>query len=313
MRKLLKHTALFSLPLLLGWIVLINVEVPKEFSYQYTSGECEGQGKWLYSRFFLQDRPAGIVFIGASRTMRAVDDSLLQYYFDSTGAGTKILNAGFCRFGRDLFTLIAEDALNSQTGMQTLVFEVNEREGSGNHPVYWTLASTSDLFYPESFVNQSYFSNIYSGSLLRVDYLQTHWLGKETSIPESGKYFGAMHTDFIASQEELDNSLAHCSGKHNCNPPSGWEEFQIGYNKAWITRLASKAKEKNVELVFLFLPSYGCNNCPPRESEFYAQFGKVLVPPASILDDRKNWSDHDHMNSGGSRLMAKWLFEQLQD
>lgn len=311
MKKFLAQLLLFSAPLFFGWMVLLNVNVPKEFAYEYIGDECEGQGRWLYQRMFLQERPADVVFIGASRTMRAVDDSLIQHYCDSAGSDLKILNAGFCRFGRDLFTLIAEDALHTQTGIKTLVFEVNEREGSGNHPIYWALAGTKDLLYPESFVNQSYFSNIYSGSLQRVDYLRDHFFARTTPIAPSGKYFGCLHTPHIAEADDLDRSKEYCSSGRNCTPPTAMERFQMQYNKAWIARLSRSAKAQNAELVFLFLPAYGCTNCPPRELDFYNQYGKVLIPPAEILDDRQNWSDHDHFNSNGSRLMATWLFGQL--
>lgn len=311
MKKFLAQLLLFTAPLLIGWMVLLNVSVPKEFAYEYMGDECEGQGRWLYSRLFLQDRPADVVFIGASRTMRAVDDSLLQHYSDSVGDHLKFLNAGFCRFGRDLFTLIAEDALSTQNGIKTLVFEVNEREGSGNHPIYWSLAGTKDLLYPESFLNQSYFSNVYSGSLLRIDYLRDDLFSRTTTPAASGKYFGCLHTDHQADDADLDASQQYCASGRNCQPATAMENFQMRYNKAWIARLSRSAKAHNVELVFLFLPAYGCSTCPPREIDFYSQYGPVLIPPPEILEDRKNWSDHDHFNSSGSRLMAKWLYERL--
>lgn len=312
MKQFLAQLFLFCLPLIAVWILVLNVNVSKEFSYNYIKDECEGAGQWMYSRMYLQDRPADIVFIGASRTMRAVDDSLLQHYYDSSGSDLKILNAGFCRFGRDMFTLITEDAINTQHGMRTLVFEVNEREGSGNHPIYWSLANAKDLLYPESFVNQSYFSNIYSGTLMRFDYLRSELLStQQTSIP-SGKYFGCLHTDAIASKQDMDDAAAYCAKGKHCTPPGAWEEFQIGYNKAWIERLSNSCKAKNVGLVFLYLPQYGCSNCPPRELEFYQQFGTVLIPPVEILDNRNNWSDHDHMNNSGSASITKWLFAVLQ-
>ncbi len=312
MKKFLSQLFLFCLPLVAVWVLVLNVSVSKEFSYNYIKDECEGAGQWLYSRMYLQDRPADIVFVGASRTMRAVDDSLLQHYYDSSGADLKILNAGFCRFGRDLFTLIAEDVLSTQTGMKTLVFEVNEREGSGNHPIYWTLAGTKDLLYPESFVNQSYFSNIYSGTLLRFDYLRGEWLSTQQPTRTSGKYFGCLHTDFIADQKDMDDAAAYCAKRKHWSPPGAWEEFQLGYNKAWIERLSNNCKARNVELIFLFLPQYGCSDCPPRELGFYQQFGNVLIPPTDILENRNNWSDHDHMNNSGSTAITKWLFDELQ-
>lgn len=254
MKNFLAQLFLFCLPLIAAWMLVLNVNVSKEFSYNYIKDECEGAGQWMYSRMYLQDRPADIVFIGASRTMRAVDDSLLQHYYDSSGSDLKILNAGFCRFGRDMFTLIAEDAINTQHGIRTLVFEVTEREGSGNHPIYWTLASTSDLFYPESFVNQSYFSNIYSGTLMRFDYLRSELLSTQQTPSPSGKYFGCLHTDAIASKQDMDDAAAYCAKGKHCNPPGSWEEFQLCYNKAWIQRLSNSCKAKNVELVFLYLP-----------------------------------------------------------
>jgi hypothetical protein len=311
MKKFLAQLLLFSAPLFFGWMVLLNVTVPKEFAYGYIGNECEGQGRWLYSRLFLQDRPADVVFIGASRTMRAVDDSLLQHYSDSSGSDLKFLNAGFCRFGRDLFTLIAEDALKTQTGIKTLVFEVNEREGSGNHPIYWSLAGANDLLYPESFVNQSYFSNVYSGSLQRVEYLRDDLFGRTLPVTVSGKYFGCLHTDHLADADDLDRSRDFCASGKNCAPPTPMEVFQMQYNKAWIARLSRTVAAQDAQLVFLFLPAYGCSGCPPRELEFYSQYGKVLIPPAEILENRQNWSDHDHFNSNGSRLMAKWLFAHI--
>lgn len=311
MRKFLRDILLFSLPLITAGVLVLFTDLPRNFRYNYLKDDCEGRGNWI-SRQLENGERADIVFVGASRTIRAVDDSLLELKFDSAGKPARIINAGYCRFGRDLQGIIAGDMLDSKTGLKKLVIEVSEREGISGHPVFYCLAGTEELLHPPSRLNQEYIGNVYKGGLMRLDYWKQQVLHQEEKIARPGNRYGCLHTEHRADKNELEASRQHCADGKNCRPAGNLENLQLRYAKAWLEKITRDAKANNCEVLFLFLPAYGCSSCPPREQSFYAQFGRVMIPPRGILENTGYWSDHDHFNSFGSRAISNWLFSELQ-
>lgn len=316
MKRFLKQVALFLLPLLLLAAGLFKLDCPQEFRFHYLEKDCDDRADWIYSRLFCQDKPADIVFIGSSRTMRAVDDSLLSDMISTDTHHATALNAGYCRLGRDLQAVLADD-LFWKTGKyqppKKLVIEIHEQEGVGSHPVFYCLAGSRDLLFPPSFVNQDYFSNVYNGWLMRLAWQRKRFTEGAfiPMYPQWSKTFGAFHTDHLADPKELAEVKAKNESKVRENEATGWTAFQLRYNFAWIERMVRLAKSRNCEVEFLYLPEYGCSKVVPRDKKFYEQFGHILIPPAAILDDPNNWSDHDHFNNNGSKALTQWLADQV--
>ncbi|TND10079.1 MAG: hypothetical protein FD123_761 [Bacteroidetes bacterium] len=312
MRKFLIQVALFSIPLVAVTAGILFLKAPEKFQYTYLRDDCDARGWWLYQRLFTQEKPVDMAFIGTSRTMRGVNDSLLEGYLDSAGNHSKVLNAGYCRFGRDLEALVAGDILQTNPGLKKIIIEVNEKEGISGHPVYYCLADSRELLVPESFVNQEYFGNIYKGFSVRLDYLRRNFLQTEKPLRPGIAQFGCVHTDHRADTADLLQSKKHCFENPWNKAPGSWKKFQLRYTFAWLNHIVQQAKEQGCEIAFLYLPAYGCGNAAPRELEYYKQFGDVFIPPLSILDKPENWSDHDHFNSNGSRELTRWLYESLR-
>lgn len=312
MRGFLKQFVLFVLPLLAGTVALLVYNCPRQFQYLYLKDDCSGKGAWMYDRLFEQKEPANVVFIGTSRLLRAVNDSLLEHLLDSAGKPLRVLNAGHCRIGRDLETVLAEDIIDQILEVKPgsrIVIEIHEKEGVAPHPVFYCLARPRDYLLPESFVNQQYFSTIYDAGLLRLQYVRNQLWQPVTAPPKKSNgssRFGYFDTPHEAGASELAESQQHCNSIKR-EPAGSWENFTLRYSKAWLERLISKAKAKNCPVSFLFLPPYGCNSITPREIDYYKQYGDVWLPPDPVFSNPKNWSDRDHFNTKGGRELTQWL------
>lgn len=312
MRGFLKQLVVFLLPLLVAAGALLVYNCPRQFQYLYLKDDCSSKGAWMYSRLYEQKNPANIVFIGTSRMLRAVNDSLLEAELNASGLPLRVLNAGHCRIGRDLETVLGEDVMDQVLDVKPgscLVIEVHEKEGVAPHPVFYCLARPHDYLLPESFVNQQYFSTIYDAGLLRLQFVRNNIWQPQLPAPKKSNgssRFGYFETDHLADVKELEESAARCASVSN-EAPGSWENFELRYSKAWLERLAAKAKARNCPVHFLFLPPYGCRSITPREMTFYQQYGDVWLAPDSIFSKKENWSDHDHFNTAGGRELTDWL------
>ena len=78
MRKFIRNILLFGLPFLgvLTW--LLASEPEKAYSYNMIQKDCR-TGGWMYRRLYESDAPVDVAFVGTSKTMCDVNDSLLQH------------------------------------------------------------------------------------------------------------------------------------------------------------------------------------------------------------------------------------------
>lgn len=315
MRRFLQHIVLFLTPLMMVTAGIISYPPDKRAHYDYLKEDCSGRGAWLYHRLFEHPQPADVVFIGTSRTMRAVNDSLLEHLLHENNLPMMVLNAGYCRIGRDLHAVIARDVLQqviAPNGQKHLVIEIHEREGVASHPVFYRMGSSHDVVAPASLLNQQYFSNMYSAGLMRLDVIRAKlWqLPPDTLITIPSTRWGVFKTDHEAPAEDLNASQQRCS-ERPITPASAWNRFETTYSLAWLDQIVEQAKRKNCKVSFLYLPSYGCGDQAPRELLTYQQWGDVWLPPTTILSNPKNWSDRDHFNNRGAAELALWLNERL--
>ena len=84
------------------------------------------------------------------------------------------------------------------------------------------------------------------------------------------------------------------------------------FPRFYIKKINRICQEEGIALHFLFLPEFGTYLEKPRESDFYRQFGKVILPPQKILDNKAYWHDENHLNQAGARALNLWLAQQIE-
>jgi lysophospholipase L1-like esterase len=83
-------------------------------------------------------------------------------------------------------------------------------------------------------------------------------------------------------------------------------------NLSYIDKIIALAKEKNVELFLLYLPSYGMPDYPEYE-HYYKGRVEILKPNVAILRQKRIWSDLGHLNAKGAKEVSLTVAEQIQN
>lgn len=307
MKRFLRRVLLFLLPPALVCALLFRFPFDKKFAYQYVKGDCDNRGGWLYPQMNSNSN-GGIVFIGSSRTMNGVNDSLLEALLAQNGKAQPVLNLGYCRLGDNLWYSLVKDYLRRHHPKQ-IIFEVREEEAFGSHPVFPFLADAEDLISQPSWINQSYVSNFYDGWLMRLDYQRHHWLDlPDSASAASTARWGWRRGDIYADT----NYLAQVKQKRIADSVSTMplRNLNLRYPQAWLAQTVALAKAHGAEVKFLFLPEYGSPIKTPRETTFYQSFGELILPPDSIFTNPKHWKDDAHLNSEGAEALTRWLFRR---
>lgn len=115
MKKFIKHIIAFSIPFVLGIIVLFVLPVDKKFSYQFVKGECNNTASWIYYRVFENEKSIDIAFSGASHFGCGIMDELIEKEVNVNSAKKlNVANLGYCRGGRDIQFVILKTSLSTK-------------------------------------------------------------------------------------------------------------------------------------------------------------------------------------------------------
>jgi hypothetical protein len=77
--------------------------------------------------------------------------------------------------------------------------------------------------------------------------------------------------------------------------------------------MAELINEKNISLVFVYLPESGSKLRSPKRAEYYRSIAPLLIPPQSVFDDSTNWMDASHLNDKGSEILSEWMASKLKN
>ncbi len=276
---------------------------------------CE-RGNWLCSRIFLNRNNIDVAFIGSSRTITAVNDSIIEHLL-SEDQPVNAANLGFCRLGRTLdFTLI-KDILKAHHP-KIIVMEVQELEDRFSHPDFPYAADIGDVIFPELLFNQNYFDNLFVAVQCRFFYHRDKILSNQPEYAESDilknhGYFpravtadtNALKAIKIKREEKVSRVIPE-------NDFQKWG-YRIKYRfaKQYIAKCSLLAAQHHAKLVFLYIPNYGSPLKKPLEFEFYEKYGEVLLPPDSVFSNPSHWGDTDHFNSNGADELSEWVAGRL--
>lgn len=299
MKNWLRNIALFALPLLIIAITIFAMPVDSKYAYNYIAkGGCQARPPWIYKHLFEDTSNIDIAFIGTSHTMGAVNDSFLQAAIDTVlHKGYACKNISFCGFGRNLDYLIAKDLLEHKHP-RMIVLEVRENESHTGHMSFPYLATAADLTAAPKFINQSYLPDLYKAFLFKLQYLRefvTHEDAKRAmQVPDD--VYGYNVLTQIANPNDLEKALNKTKVKEERNIKQveyAMETVPMYY----VNAIAQLAKQHNAQLVLLYLPAYNRIVSDDEIRAKYAHYGTVIIPDSTILIDKNNWADNEHLNT----------------
>lgn len=301
MKRLIFHIALFVFPIV-AFVLFFPLE--REQLFIGLKNDCASRGYWIYERLYKDSTPVDFAFIGSSKTMNAIDESIIEKEFEDLN----VLNFGYCRYGRNLHYHFSRELI-AEKNINYLVLEVRYEENPYSHPIFPYIASTGDLLTAYPFFNKDWFSDWSTAFRYRLQLLQEElWKSTSPGLP-TGKQYGYIINPNTADTTALTNA-AH---ERNLLTQSSEikENFENIYPLYYLSRIVDICKENQVKVYFLYLPNYGMPSTGPKKPGFYLQNGTLLIPPPDILNEKSNWGDPNHLNEIGARKISYWLAEEL--
>jgi len=303
-------------PLLLV-ALLVFLPYPRYLRYREMGGDA-GKIRWVYERIHDRDRPLDIALVGSSRTMVAVDDSLLQAGLaDGRGGGPAVANLAVAWEGRNLHYVLTKELLANRR-CRMLLLEVDENEERFGHPYFRDLADTRDVIAAPILPNPDYLRDLMhvvprNLRLLRLE-AQARFSDRADADrpPAAAPYFPVVRSGDHSAGEMADLKRRRDTATAPPVLPSALTGLEYRVPRSYVRDIADLARKHGVRLVLVHVPSYEAD-AGVADPEFYRDLGPVLEPPAELVDDPANWSDASHLNGRGRQVFTRWLAGALAD
>ena len=314
MKRFLRNLLLMLLPFLAGALALLWIPLPRHWAYNHAAKDCRHAG-WINRRITEDSLPVDVAIIGSSRTLCAVNDSLLDMLLAQQGMALHVANLSLCRFGRDGQSAVLADLLVHHRP-KWVVVEVNEREPFHTHLSYPALAAPGQLLDPVSPLNRDYFKNIWQGIEVRHRYVQERIWGSTVDTVPDPQLHGFLHIpgyEFIPQEQAKEFD----SNSRPAGTPGGTVrkrmDWEYAASKAFLSRMVADCKAAGAQVAFLYLPSYSNRAAVPEEMELYQQMGRVWMPPLETWNDHRWWRDQSHLNEEATARLTTWMAGKFQE
>jgi hypothetical protein len=312
MRLFFKYLILFAVPIILGATVVLLMPLDKQFVYsEFLQGDCDGRGKWVYDRLFVNSAPIDVAFIGSSATWNAVDDRALTDSLTTfVGKPITVANLGYCRPGITLRTVFVEELIAAKKP-RVIVLEVLPEPSMGSQPVFGFMASTEQLLRPPTYAYQDWPSDVWKGLVVRWEQVR-HGLYEDTTIYVANKkLFGFGDNPAIADQATMFQ--LHERRKHTQVQDGVSLQDRMSFHLYWETLkdIQKTCLLNGVQLAFYFVNIYGRPSEEPLFLEQHERIAPVWVLPDSTFQNPKNYFDPGHLNNVGAAELTPELFKYL--
>jgi hypothetical protein len=285
---------------------------------------------WIYERIHFDPAPIDVVFIGTSHTVFGIDSERVERACnDAGGENCASVNFGLEHLGRNVHWLLAREVMRTRKP-RILVVEVQETEYRALHPAFSSLADASDIVSAPLVINTSFFPDLvrlplrqislfaqsHAPSLFGVHkgflpahYRGTHW---DDAFAEIGSrehpVANPVPRNGVTSVAELERERAHSESNDEVRlklpAPLQWLEYRA--NLLYLEELLNLARERKVEIRFLYMPAY--HGAPtPAFAGFYDKFAPTWRMPREIVDSHELWLDVGHLNYAGATALSMWL------
>jgi len=309
MKQILLKIALFFSLMMIPIVAIFLMPYSKEFAYHYIKNDCYNHGAWLFDRITKSQTPIDVAFIGSSHTIHAFQEKKME---ESLGQNYHLANFGYCRYGRNLQYTILKLLLQYKSP-KLIVLEVSEDEEKNSHDIFPYIAETTDLLFPPTLINRDYFSDLYYGASARLEcFKATNIFGEKFPEPDNSLY-GYGESQRTATKEEMNDNEKAWEKRIQRKTFKSVEDVQLRYPLAYLKKMVELIKEKNISLVFVYLPESGSKLRSPKLVEYYRGIAPLLIPPQSVFDNSTNWMDATHLNDKGSEILSEWVASQLKN
>ena len=282
---------------------ILFVVPDKAFLFENSLGDCSGRAQFMYTALYKQDNNADVVFFGSSRTMNSINDTVK--------AKKKLLNLGYCRFGRNLDQFFIEEYLITHKPSE-IILEVRADEGDNSHPMTPFLMPVSKI--AEGFITPDVdvFSNLYNKWLFNLKYIRHNLFSKKdnTNFLSYDKQ-GFLENLTKTNVDDLNAKRAKDSIEVMAE---NTEQKKLNHNSDfYFKRIKEVCDQKKVKIRFLYLPAYGNVYKKPLCKNAYSGYGQCIIPPDSIFCDPSNFADYNHLNGKGASKFSVWLNNFLEN
>ncbi len=311
MKKFVKKIFLFSIPVLIGLSFIFFIKTNREFCYNYVKGDCEGRGKLLYKRIYEEKNSVDYLFVGSSKTWNDIDDGLLESLINSPNImHVKLFNTGYCRFGRNLDYLFCKEFLK-RNRLKKIFLEVRADESTTSHPIYPYLANGTEVLEGALALNGNLFPEIYNHLLMNINYsrCKVHIETAEVNSENTPQH-GYNNIERTLDAKMLDEYYSKEQTRLNENKIDT-SAIAYRFSNYYLSKLKKLCDSKHIELVFVYLAGYANINKKPIFKAHYEKWGKVIMAPDSIYNNKTYWKDVAHLNSFGATAYTKFLATQL--
>jgi hypothetical protein len=315
-KKMMLIIGLLSIVILCGLALLKH---DKYIRYQMLDVGTYKAASWIYERIHFDKTPIDIAFFGTSHTMNAIDSVIVESSLNEKSQNKRrVVNFAIPHFGRDMHHTLVK-LLLAERKPEVIILEVREQEARDLHPGTHYLADIEDVFTAPLIVNFRYLGNLIRQPLRQVSALsyeyfagffgrsfafdQENYVGKHLNHaliwPDGKKREG------VVDKQQIDNVKIQTSPeKHNeFNIASIRNFLEHNANLYYINEISALAVKNKVELVFLYLPSYGMAEQPANEG-LYLTHGKIIKPALTTLRNKSLWSDLGHLNASGAEQVS---------
>lgn len=307
MRRFTFHIFLFLLPVL-GLLMIIPISKRQHFISM--KDDCFNHGIWLHDRIFENPLPIDIAFIGSSHTINAINELQLDSLLNKQQVHSA--NLGYCRLGRNMDYAILKELLKNKKP-KVVVMEVRETESRYSHPAFPYIASQKDVILPALLFNRDIAKDAFTTFAYKTELIQDHFFSSQPAPPIDLNPSGYV-THLDTAKKELLQEFLLKRGQPEKKASGPEHDFYNAYPKNYLDKIVSVCEENKIQLMFLYLPGYGTTKtyAVPEEAVYYQEHGKLLIPPAAILQTTSNWFDENHLNKVGSEKLCIWLGEELK-
>jgi len=288
---------------------------------------------WIYERIHFDPTPIDIAFIGTSHTLNGVDAEAFERHLAAAGmrgrdgACLHAVNLAIPSYGRNLHWILARELL-SHRRIRTLVIEIFENETRKAHPLFISVADVGDVLSAPALINLNYLHD-----LARLPFRQLSLWAKSQSPRSWGLKETMDFTDYDGSNVDntrvvnvggialtpvrdhvmdparLDAEASALMTEKNLHMLGGrFHDMEYAVPTYYLGRILELAREKGVEVVFLYLPGYG-KPARPADDRLYRGAGATIFPD-EVLARREYWTDVNHLNLHGAAHLTRLLAER---
>jgi hypothetical protein len=312
MKRFIKNILILIIPFLVGVLLIFKAPYSKEFAYSFRKNvDCNTS--WIYYRLFQNNKPIDVAFMGTSHTGCGINDSLIERLVNIKDNQNLIVsNLAYCTIGRNIQLPLVKDLIETKQP-KLIVMEVTEKESKSSHKDFGYIADIDDVIENSKLFNTAVISDLYSSFYARFSYTRK----RLSNTLKSGALNNHLSTHsyfpfkFTADESFLKEHKKKQYNRYEKNKNNLLSNLESAYPKFYLNEIVEIAKANNVNLVFLYLPSFGTSLDLPLDYEFYSEYGHVLIPPKKIFNNPNLWVDGEHLNYDGSKVLGEWLANQM--